>query len=145
MWKEYLATCTTPRLQKSYAATLSLSERFPSGAYETSFRPRRITFGLPVNRREFGSNCAYSETSLKQRMVLPLASEFKNCNLRPSAQADWERDGADASVDVKLSVALLEPPTDVRRQQARSRKATMLELDGHLPAVRVTAQAQINS
>ena len=78
-------------------------------------------------------------------MLLPLASEFKYRNLRPSTDSDRKRDSADASVDVKLSVALLEPPTDVRRHQARSRKATMLELDGHLPAVRVTAQAQINS
>src|ERR1700757_5231034 len=95
-----------------------------------------ITPPLPVNRREFGPNCAYLETRLKQRVVLLLASEFKNCNLRPSSDADRERDGADASVDVKLSVALLEPPADIRRQQARSRKATMLEFDGHLPAVR---------
>lgn len=91
-----------------------------------------ITPTLPRIRPQL---CLFGD-QVKQRVVLLLASEFKNCNLRPSTDADRERDGADAPVDVKLSVALLEPPADIRCQQARSRKATMLEFDGHLPAVR---------
>jgi hypothetical protein len=46
--------------------------------------------------------------------ALLLTEEFDDRNLRPGADTDREGDGADAAVDVKLSVALLESSTDLK-------------------------------
>jgi hypothetical protein len=48
-------------------------------------------------------------------VALLLTGEFDDRNLPLGADTDRESDGADAAADVKLSVALLESPTDVRR------------------------------
>jgi len=78
-------------------------------------------------------------------MGLRSARQFENGNFRRGAETDGDAEGADPAVHVKLCVLLLKPPADVGRDQAGGRNARVDELQGHLTAVRVASQAQVNS
>jgi len=43
----------------------------------------------------------------------PVGREFKHCNLRPGAQADWGASGSDAAADVQLPAGFFVPSADV--------------------------------